>query len=137
MTTRSRRGGYQRPTSPAPVSGPGALSERTDGGAAQPIRELPAEATGGYGTRQEFTDQQAAAPIPQVDGGAAPGPAVMPSGVPAGAFGPTENPGQPLTAGQAPTPILAPDPLALTRAIYAVAPNSALLRVIQWMERNQ
>ena len=25
------RGGYQQPTNPAPVSGPGSLSQRTDG----------------------------------------------------------------------------------------------------------
>jgi len=29
------RGGYRQPNNPAPVSGPGALSQRTDGGATE------------------------------------------------------------------------------------------------------
>jgi hypothetical protein len=34
MTTAPEgRGGYRQPNNPAPVSGPGALSQRTDGGA--------------------------------------------------------------------------------------------------------
>jgi hypothetical protein len=54
------RGGYQRPTSPAPVSGPGALSQRTDGGpgstqAAQYVSGLP------YGEGQELMSTQSAA----------------------------------------------------------------------------
>ena len=37
MTTAPEgRGGYRAPSNPAPVSGPGALSQRTDGGATQP-----------------------------------------------------------------------------------------------------
>ena len=32
-------GGYRRPTNPSPVSGPGALSRRTDG--QQPTQDLP------------------------------------------------------------------------------------------------
>ena len=32
-------GGYQQPTNPAPVSGPGALSKRTDG-AGQPAQYM-------------------------------------------------------------------------------------------------
>ena len=31
------RGGYRQPSNPAPVSGPGALSKRTDGGAVEGI----------------------------------------------------------------------------------------------------
>lgn len=34
-------GGPRRPTNPAPVSGPGAMSKRTDGGPAQKLRDLP------------------------------------------------------------------------------------------------
>ena len=37
--TKSRRGGYRKPSSPAAVSGPGALSQRTDG--KQPIVRIP------------------------------------------------------------------------------------------------
>lgn len=55
-------GGYQRPTSPAPVSGPGALSQRTDGGpgatqGAKYISGLP------YGEGQEFEQMQQMAPM--------------------------------------------------------------------------
>lgn len=36
------RGGYRRPTNPAPASGPGALSQRTDGGPpVAPTPEMP------------------------------------------------------------------------------------------------
>lgn len=40
------RGGYQAPANPAPVSGPGALSRRTDGGPAQPVRDIPSTSYG-------------------------------------------------------------------------------------------
>ena len=49
------KGGYQRPSSPAPVSGPGSMSQRTDGGPSQPIRDM----TGGdYGDATEMRDIQ-------------------------------------------------------------------------------
>ena len=56
------KGGYQRPTSPAPVSAPGSLSQRTDGGpgamqGAKYIAGLP------YGQGQEFQDMQQMAPM--------------------------------------------------------------------------
>lgn len=56
------RGGYQRPTSPAPVSGPGALAQRTDGGpgstqGAKYISGLP------YGEGQQMVNTQASAPM--------------------------------------------------------------------------
>ena len=53
-------GGYQAPNNPAPVSGPGALSKRTDGGPTQPamyISGLP------YGQGQDTYNQQTAAPM--------------------------------------------------------------------------
>jgi hypothetical protein len=34
-------GGYQKPSKPASVSGPGKLSRRTDGGPAQKLRDIP------------------------------------------------------------------------------------------------
>ena len=59
MTTAPEgRGGYRAPSNPAPVSGPGALSQRTDGGATQPakyISGLP------YGQGQETYANQVAA----------------------------------------------------------------------------
>lgn len=61
MTTAPEgRGGYRAPSNPAPVSGPGALSKRTDGRATQPaqyISGLP------YGQGQETYSNQVAAPM--------------------------------------------------------------------------
>ncbi len=54
------QGGYRKPNNPAPVSGPGALSQRTDGGptqAATYMSGLP------YGQGQATYDQQVAAPM--------------------------------------------------------------------------
>lgn len=53
-------GGARTPSRPAPVSGPGALSRRTDGGPGQPVRN-----PGGmpYGENGEFVAQQQAAPM--------------------------------------------------------------------------
>lgn len=92
------RGGYRKPKNPAAVSGPGSLSQRTDGGPAdrQPIRDLP---NAGYGEQSDFRGIQAAAPIQksnplqgsagQVTGGALPLPLDAPSA----------RPGEPVTAG--------------------------------------
>lgn len=98
-------GGYRRPTHPAPVSGPGALSRRTDGGPSQPIRVptgLP------YGDNQQLHASEALAPIPAVPptpppsagmtataSSGATGPGY--TGVPFGA--PTTRPDEPITAG--------------------------------------
>lgn len=56
------KGGYQRPTNPAPVSGPGSMSQRTDGGpgAKQPARYISGMP---YGEGQETYDIQTAAPM--------------------------------------------------------------------------
>lgn len=89
------RGGYRRPANPAPVSGPGALSRRTDG--KQPVMNM----TGGkYGENKQLNEIQASAPMPQ---------ASIPKPPPAAAprqqkkvtplFAPTERPGEPVTAG--------------------------------------
>lgn len=92
-------GGYQKPGAPAPVSGPGALSRRTDGGPAgkQPVRELP---DAQYGEALEYRTLQQQAPLakagPTVPGGTAPsvGPAL-----PAALNAPTGLPDQPVTHG--------------------------------------
>lgn len=58
-------GGPRTPANPAMVSGPGALSQRTDGGPGndrQPIRVAPG---GAYGDRQAAVAQQQAARVPQ------------------------------------------------------------------------
>ena len=54
------QGGYRKPNKPAPVSGPGSLSQRTDGGptqAATYMSGLP------YGQGQQNYDNQVAAPM--------------------------------------------------------------------------
>lgn len=54
----AEHGGYRTPSHPAPVSGPGAHSARTDRGPKQH------DITGGsYGSSQEFQQQQSAAPL--------------------------------------------------------------------------
>lgn len=93
-------GGYRAPAHPAPVSGPGALSKRTDGGpgsSKQPIAKLP---DAGYGEQAQFRSIQAGAPIQKV---AAPGQGA-PSGAPSGPLSPpldapTSRSDEPITAG--------------------------------------
>jgi len=56
----AQQGGYRKPNNPAPVSGPGALSQRTDGNATQSatyMAGLP------YGQGQQNYDNQVAAPM--------------------------------------------------------------------------
>lgn len=92
------RGGYQKPSAPAPVSGPGRLSRRTDGGPGQPVRELNDAA---YGEQATFRADQKAAPMAanamKPGGGQQVGPADLSGVVPFGA--PTSRPGEPITAG--------------------------------------
>lgn len=90
----AEHGGYRRPANPAPVSGPGALSRRTDGN--QPIVEAPG---GAYGDRQELTQLQQGAPIGR-DPNASPPPAagIDLSGItPLSA--PSSQPNVPVTSG--------------------------------------
>lgn len=93
-------GGYRQPGSPAPVSGPGALSKRTDGGPGkQPVR---APSGGAYGDRQALEQMQQAAPLSASPGGDVGAPEAAP--VDAGVVGfdqPTQQPDTPVTAGAA------------------------------------
>lgn len=93
------RGGYRQPANPAPVSGPGQLSRRTDGGPGQPIRVAPG---GDYGTRDDLIAQQKAAPMGNAgavsQSEAQTAPAL--SGYTGGEFGAASaRPGEPVTAG--------------------------------------
>lgn len=94
-----QHGGYRRPANPAPVSGPGAHSRRTDG---QPIRRLP---NAGYGENQEFEAMQAGAPLADA-AASSPANAVDPQAAAEAVLGqltgldaPTQLPDQPVTAG--------------------------------------
>lgn len=89
MTTAPEgRGGYRAPSNPAPVSGPGALSQRTDGGATQGakyISGLP------YGQGQETYSNQVAAPMA--------GNTMQQMEMPTELMAPTARPNEPLENG--------------------------------------
>lgn len=89
MTTAPEgRGGYRAPSNPAPVSGPGALSQRTDGGPTQPakyISGLP------YGQGQQTYSNQVAAPMA--------GNTMQQMEMPIELMAPTQRPNEPITAG--------------------------------------
>lgn len=109
------RGGYQRPSNPAPVSGPGAMSKRTDSGPAQKLRELP---DAQYGEAATFRELQQGAPLAQTpspggslttsSGGGAP--------APPGFDAPTQYPDRPVTHGIELGPGAGPEALGLPTA---------------------
>lgn len=115
-----QHGGYRRPSAPAPVSMPGALSRRTDGGPAQTTVPM----TGmGYGENADYNDIQSSAPLaaaPSVSNTRARKSSPTGSGVAAvPLFAPTAFPDEPVTAGApfgpgpgptAPAPRVAPGP---------------------------
>jgi hypothetical protein len=109
-------GGMRRPSNPAPVSGPGAMSRRTDGQGARYI------AGGEYGEGQEMMDLQTSAPMaksPEVRPrrrAAAP-PAVEMGPAPTPLFAPTKRPDEPITAGAPFGPGPGPQQRAVTGAV--------------------
>jgi hypothetical protein len=91
-----QHGGNRTPANPAPVSGPGALSARTDGGATSQPQMV---ASGGaYGDRQEMESIQGGAAM-----AAAPGTPRPPA-----LTDPTARPNEPITAGAAMGPGMGP-----------------------------
>jgi hypothetical protein len=92
-------GGMRRPSNPAPVSGPGALSQRTDGQGARYM------AGGEYGEGQEMMDLQTSAPMSKTEAPAARPRASRGQAAaaeiarPTPLFAPTERPDEPITAG--------------------------------------
>ncbi|MGV9850431.1 hypothetical protein ACWDWU_16925 [Streptomyces sp. NPDC003442] len=92
------RGGYRQPANPAPVSGPGALSRRTDGGPSQPVRT---PSGGKYGERQALEQLQQSAPLSKTPGGDVGNPQPA-EDITAGLIGfdqPSQQPETPVTAG--------------------------------------
>ena len=84
----AQQGGYRKPTNPASVSGPGSLSQRTDGGPTQPATYIPGLP---YGQGQQTYDNQVAAPmagnpVPQME-------------MPTPLMAPTARINEPITAG--------------------------------------
>ena len=107
------RGGYRRPNNPAPVSGPGALSQRTDGGpATQPQMIAPG---GEYGSRQEMQSIQGGAPMQGGGGASTPAPSPIPLDAP------TQNPGEPVTAGAPLGPGVGPEAAGIQQDEQATA----------------
>lgn len=94
MANESGHGGYRQPSTPAAVSGPGVHSRRTDGA---PKMDLP---DAKYGEAQAFDQIQSGAQLGggPTSPGAAPQQTVAP---PIGLGAPSQNPGQPVTAGAA------------------------------------
>jgi len=83
----AQQGGYRKPENPAPVSGPGALSQRTDGGPTQGAKYMPGMPYG-----ENTMSQQTAAPMA---GRAEPAPMEMPAPL----MAPTGRPNEPITSG--------------------------------------
>lgn len=102
----AERGGYQRPSNPAPVSGPGALSKRTDGAPGQGIKSLP---NAGYGENKDFRDIQQGAQM-----SSAPSAPSMQMPEVTGLGAPTQRPTEPLTAGLPIGPGAGPEALGRT-----------------------
>ena len=135
------RGGYQKPSKPAAVSGPGALSQRTDGGPAQPIKPPPAE---WQGQRKQLEQMQAQNPYPdemaaqEMQRRQMSQTALTGQGGQAGdsVFGPTRRPREPITAGAPvgpganPLPDFAQDPDVLLEALAAVYPHPILYQLM-------
>lgn len=121
------RGGYRQPASPAPVSGPGALSQRTDGGPGkQPVRT---PSGGAYGDRQNLQQLQQSAPLAQDPGGdvGAPQSADVAANV-VGFDQPTQQPDVPVTAGAASGAGPGPEALGLPNQ-----PDEDLRRLIVYL----
>ena len=94
-------GGYREPNNPAPVSGPGAMSQRTDGGPTQSAKYMSGLP---YGQGQAQMQQQTSAPMAgnptaaaQVSADSAAQAPQMPQTV--GMFEPTQRPDEPITSG--------------------------------------
>lgn len=115
-------------TAGAPVSGPGALSRRTDRSPSQKIRELPDAA---YGEAKEFNDLQKQAPLENVPQtsmtpqGGAPGQGPMPLSAVTPLSAPTQRPDEPVTAGAALGPGPGPEALGPAQTMRTAQYQSA------------
>ena len=90
----AQQGGYRQPANPAPTSGPGALSQRTDGGAVEGMSApQPKQDWTGlpYGDNKSVNDQQSAAPMA--------GEPVVPTAPVVPLNAPTQRPNEPVTSG--------------------------------------
>lgn len=123
------------PRQPAPVSGPGALARRTDGGpgsARQPLRTPTGLEHGEAGA---LLEQQRQSPLAAAAAPPGPSPAAgIAQGLgPPPAFGPTQRPLESPLAGLnlLGQPSVTPDdPDALTRDLYALYPHPDIGRLL-------
>lgn len=108
----AEHGGYRRPANPAPVSGPGALSQRTDGGpGSMEVTGLP------YGQNQALNDVMGSAAMGGLPAVSAPsGGSAPPPQMPLGLGAPSERPGEPVTAGAAAGPGASPQDIGLSQS---------------------
>jgi hypothetical protein len=101
-------GGSRTPGSPAPASGPGALSRRTDGGPSDPKQPLRVPTGGAYGDATQLKQAEQGAPMGASTGGDQAVPPGLLAGlsIPAGpGFGEaTQQPDVPVTSGAASGP---------------------------------
>ena len=81
------QGGYRKPGNPAPISGPGALSKRTDGSPTQSATYMPGMPYG-----ENTYSQQTAAPM-------AGKPEMPKMEMPTSLMAPTTRPNEPITSG--------------------------------------
>ena len=88
----AQQGGYRKPENPAPASGPGALSQRTDGGPAQGAKYMSGMPYG-----ENTYDQQTAAPM--AAGSPMPSAPAVAMDMPTPLMAPTTRPNEPVTSG--------------------------------------
>lgn len=124
-----------QPKRPAAVSGPSALSKRTDGGAGSKTQPLRAPTGQPYGERQALEAQQKAAPLAVGGGGTANPPSPTPSGPIGGigpAFGPTQRPGESPLAGMGGSgQFLAQNVDEFLRVLYSQFPHPYLAMLLR------
>ena len=108
-------GGERTPAHPAPVSGPGAYSARTDGG---PVHMAEAMSSGKYGETQALGQLAASAPPPPSAGNAALAQAIQ---APSSFGEATASPNTPVTAGAQYGPGPGPEALQANNSLRQVA----------------
>ncbi len=127
------------PARPAAVSGPGALSQRTDGGPGSDTQPIRVAAGGPFGQRQELEEAQRQSPLPDRQGTtgavqAAPGAAPPPPGIATEElFAPTGIPGP--GGPRAPRDFIADDPDLLLKLIYQSYPHPEIRRLVNDIAR--
>ena len=133
MAKNRSRGGYRKPTHyrKNAVSGPGALSQRTDG--AQPImRGQDMD----YGESAAYEQQQKMAPLGDSGGANAPFPMPQEQAQAPDVFSPTEIPNEPITQGVpigeggGPSRDMSDNVDILLSAMYAVNPDPIIAELI-------